>query len=152
LLRRTHVLFGSAVAATAAATMRLDTLCYAALLAGSLWGSVAPDADLRRRHRMLLHNVWPPLLLSLGALLLPRGLELLGVLARLFLLGAALGWAGHILLDSLTAAGVALLYPMSRRRVRLAWLRSGGLGDAVVSVVSFIVYVVATARVVGVAP
>lgn len=125
-MRAAHV---SAGLASAAAASWLLGGCPAGLPAAlaALWGvagSLAPDYDLRRGHRVLGHNVFALILFTAAAyaatLLLgaPPGLALVAAV------GAAAGYASHLLLDALTVRGVALLYPLTRRRYRAARLRS----------------------------
>ena len=123
--RRTHVL--SAVLVTAPLAVRLGFNGFCAVLAvvASALGSVVPDTDLRRGHRVRMHN-----LAALAATASPIGVlyavtgwePLLAVLA-----GYAVGYGLHILYDSFTAAGTAPLYPFARRRLRLARMRSDSM-------------------------
>jgi len=125
LMRRTHVVFAAGAASAAA-----WWLGFCPVDARSLWllywglaGSVLPDADLRMRHRALLHNVAA---LSLLAAAVYAAFAWLGsrYAALLAAAGLAIGLASHVFLDAFTVRGVALLYPFSRRYYRLARLRS----------------------------
>ena len=71
---------------------------------------------------MLLHNLFAAIGVALAGFLTAYWVSpSLGLVAGL---ASLLGFLGHIFLDSLTVSGVALLYPLSRRRYRLARLRS----------------------------
>ncbi|WP_434731192.1 metal-dependent hydrolase [Thermogladius sp. KZ2Tp1] len=88
-------------------------------------GGVFPDFDLRYAHRVALHNLLSSSIVSLG---LYSVLAMAGVDARTRILGSACflaGWLSHLLLDSLTLKGVALLYPFSRRMYGPRLLKSG---------------------------
>ena len=80
-------------------------------------GSWLPDLDLRFRHRMLLHNVFAAALLAAAtyalAAQLPPPINVDPFAAALFYF---LGHALHIIED-VTRAGVAPLYPFSKRRI-----------------------------------
>ena len=41
----------------------------------------------------------------------------------------ALGWSWHIFIDLLTEQGVGVLYPLSRRKFRLGWMKTGSKGE-----------------------
>jgi len=74
-------------------------------------GALLPDLDYAFEHRKLLHNIF--------------------FAALVFLLSFPV-WVGvvsHLLLDLLTRAGVALLWPLSSRRFGLRLFRTGGLFD-----------------------
>lgn len=123
--RRAHVVFGSGVAAAAAWLLGLCPVDARAvwLLSWALLGSTLPDADLRRRHRVLLHNLTA---VALASAAVGLGLAMLGAreAALLAATGLAVGMGSHLLLDSFTVRGVALLFPLSGRRFRLLRLRS----------------------------
>jgi len=74
-----------------------------------------PDLDVFILHRELLHN----LLFAVGfPLALSRA-------ARAALPAALVALVSHLTLDSLTPSGVALLFPLSRRRFGFGVVRSG---------------------------
>ncbi|NOZ88990.1 MAG: hypothetical protein GXO15_03605, partial [Crenarchaeota archaeon] len=77
-------------------------------------------------HRVLLHNLCSALLLGAAvavAVAAPVS-PLPGALAAPLVAGVEAGYLSHLLLDALTVSGVAILYPCSRRRLRLSRLRS----------------------------
>jgi inner membrane protein len=92
------------------------------LLAWALLGSTLPDVDLRRRHRMLAHNVFFAAAAAAAVWLLVSWASAAAALYAAT--GLMVGLASHLVADMLTVRGVALLYPLSRRRYRLARLRS----------------------------
>ena len=74
-------------------------------------GAIFPDIDIVYDHRKLLHNMW----------------FLMIAFAYNFSFGV--GVLSHVLLDMLTVYGVALLWPISSSRFRLATFRTGGVVD-----------------------
>ena len=149
MMRPAHV---SAGLASAAATAWLLGGCPAGLqaVAAALWGvagSLAPDYDLRRGHRVLGHNL---VALAAFTVLAYAAMLLLGAPTRLAVaaaLAASTGYASHLLLDALTVRGVALLYPLSRRRYRLARLRSSSAAaNAAVVLASWLFFTVYALR------
>ena len=76
-------------------------------------GSIFPDIDyaIRSLHRKLFHNVF-----IIIALWFAQPIVGIGALI-------------HVLLDMLTVSGVALFWPISDRKFRLASFRTGGLFD-----------------------
>ncbi len=86
------------------------------------FAAALPDLDLRMRHRMLLHNLFIPIPL---AVLTYSVIATYSVFIGLTVSTAFLvGYLSHVFLDTLTVQGVALFYPLTRRRYRLARLRS----------------------------
>ena len=72
-------------------------------------------------HRAITHSVLASMVVAGGAGLL---LALLGLpLAAILAGGLGVGYAGHVLADACTPAGVRLWWPLSRRRV---WLLPAG--------------------------
>ena len=78
-------------------------------------GALLPDLDYRFEHRKLLHNVFAIALVSL--------------ISGQYWLPMLVGMVSHIVLDMMTVSGVALLYPLSDKRFRIASFRTGGLFD-----------------------
>lgn len=106
------------------------------VLVSSLIGSLIPDADLRYRHRTALHNIF-----SLVAIPLATGyiLYLLGAsleIVRLVVSGLSIGYLTHIIGDIVTYRGVALLYPLSRKRYSLG---IGSTEDLHVNMIGYLV-------------
>ncbi|RSN72466.1 metal-dependent hydrolase [Candidatus Methanodesulfokora washburnensis] len=85
------------------------------LITAALFAPV-PDLDLFYRHRELLHNVFFivgfPLVLLYFAPQIPFPADLIAL-------------SSHVALDLLSPAGVALLFPFSKRRFGLGLVRSG---------------------------
>ena len=141
LMRRAHVVFGAAIGSLAAWLLGLCPIDSRAiwLLGWSLAASTLPDIDLRRRHRAAAHNLFfTAAVVAAAWLLVDRLLD--PVLAVYAATGTAAGLLSHLLADSLTLRGVALLYPLSGRRYRLARLRSSStLANAMVVLVSALI-------------
>lgn len=109
MMKKTHVAAGLATAYA----LNMDPVLVVA-------GAILPDADCVLLHRKLLHNVF--------------------VLLLAFAYNTALG-AGlltHLLLDMLTVSGVAVAWPFSNSRFRMARFKTGGLFD----ILLFILFVV----------
>jgi len=124
LKRKVHVVLGASLGASIPAVMGASSLDrLLGLLFGALGGYI-PDLDLRRQHRVLLHNVLSAIVFALTATLA------VGVFSNNWSLAACAGLAylaghiSHIVADMFTERGVALLYPWSTRRYRLARFRS----------------------------
>jgi membrane-bound metal-dependent hydrolase YbcI (DUF457 family) len=106
--RLAHVLFSVSLAWFVGLRSPAE-LAAAALLAP------LPDLDTRILHRELLHNIF----FALGfPLALARA-------APIPLPAALIALLSHLLLDSLTPSGVALLFPFTRRRWGLGVVRAG---------------------------
>lgn len=41
----------------------------------------------------------------------------------------AVGWGSHVFIDMLTRQGVGLLYPLSKRKIRIGWFTTGSQGE-----------------------
>ena len=78
-------------------------------------GGLLPDLDYHLGHRRFFHNLLTILIVSLAT-----GKYFVPVLA---------GMLSHVVLDMMTVSGVALLYPLSNRRFRIASFRTGGIFD-----------------------
>ena len=122
--RKVHVVLGASLGASIPAVMGASSLDrLLGLLFGALGGYI-PDLDLRRQHRVLLHNVLSAIVFALTATLA------VGVFSNNWSLAVCAGLAylaghiSHIVADMFTERGVALLYPWSTRRYRLARFRS----------------------------
>ena len=90
-----------------------------------LLGGVFPDFDLKSGHRVYLHNLLSSIVVTMG---LYTVLAWSGLATLESVVGSACflaGWLSHLLLDSLTVRGVALLYPFDRRMRGLRLVKSG---------------------------
>lgn len=124
--RRAHLLAAAATALAAAKLLGFNTVEAAAAMWVSVVAAGVPDLDLRRGHRVLLHNLCFAAASGavIGLLLFSPYSPVPAPLAAALLAGWEAGLLSHLLLDALTVSGVALFYPCSRRRIRLARLRS----------------------------
>jgi inner membrane protein len=150
MLGRTHMLGGVvawelvAPAVPAPAAVRVVGAAFA------LWGSLGPDMDhvhstwsnsftggpwIAKRlgravggHRQGTHSLLSiPLsgLIVLGLLLLAEPFIALPQAAPVaWAVAFSVGWTSHILEDMLTVQGVGILYPMTKRRIRVGNLRT----------------------------
>jgi len=117
--RSTHVLFGVSLSIFILSP-RPSNLVY--IIAMSIIGSYLPDADLRIKHRMMLHNLFVLMLFSIMFYLVLDYISSYDPL--LLVISFDIGFISHILLDMFTYAGVSLFYPFSKKRYRIARLRS----------------------------
>ena len=70
-----------------------------------------------------MHNIPAMTVFSIAVYLLAMGV-LSPTTAYYLAAGLALGYFSHLFLDSFTVAGVSLLYPLTRKRYRLASIKS----------------------------
>lgn len=89
-------------------------------------GAMVPDLDIGFLHRKLLHNVW-----TLGILLF-AGLRS-GLIDNTVAIAFGLGFASHLVADSLTHMGVMPFWPIQRPRIR-GPIKTGGLGELLLMV------------------
>ncbi|MEM0002505.1 MAG: metal-dependent hydrolase [Desulfurococcaceae archaeon] len=107
--RITHVVFAAALTAA----LNLWTIKGGALYTFiAIASSIAPDVDLGKYHRKLLHNIFAWMFL---VVFLQITAPYLGLEGYYVFVSVTIGWLSHIFLDSLTKKGVALLYPFSRK-------------------------------------
>ena len=134
--RRAHIVFGSGAAVLVAVLLDTYTGCcgrgVACLLLVFLGGSLGgwlPDIDLKFKHRMLFHNIFA-LLSTILIVYVAERIVLVDYFPQiaswipLVLLSISTGFLSHVFLDMATTSGVALLYPLSRKRYRYARLHS----------------------------
>lgn len=86
----------------------------------SIIGSVFPDIDFKFKHRIFLHNIFSLTFTSMILYCVLSNFLHLGKYAILFAISFAIGYFSHILLDMLTKAGVAIVWPLSS--IRLSFL------------------------------
>ena len=84
-------------------------------------------------HRYGAHSLLSVAAVFVAALVLGRYLDAAWLAAA-----APLGWAAHIVGDMATKQGVGVLWPLSRRRYRYAFLTTGGWGERVVYVATYL--------------
>ncbi len=122
--RLTHAFTGFSIGFLAARLWGGNLSLTAYPLLGLL-GGVFPDFDLKSGHRVYLHNLLSSVVVTIG---LYTVLAWSGLATVESAVGSACflaGWLSHILLDSLTLRGVALLYPFDKRMRGLRLVRSG---------------------------
>ena len=121
-----HQILGLAVAYY---VLRPGDLVQAFMYGGlALLGSIVPDLDGLRGHRKTLHNVIACILTGIAiyvALLVTDTYELTPI--SLYPLGSTLSYilayASHLLADIPTGSGVAILYPLSKRKIGILGLK-----------------------------
>lgn len=121
----THVPIGAGLVALTSPTALVS---FAPAAGAAVVGSVFPDIDIlvgekdergfTKYHRTLTH--WPPLYVALGGLFF--------FAAPPFLLWFVMGCLLHLMLDSVTAAGIPLWKPFGKKEgVKLVY--TGGIGE-----------------------
>lgn len=139
--RRAHVFFSAMLGVlTGKLLAHSVTGVYVGLVVAMIAGTF-PDLDLGYKHRAALHNLFACLVSSLPiyfvASLYSHQLGL--VVGASFVIG----FLGHIFLDMLTIRGVALFYPFSSKRYRLARLRSNSrVANIVIEIASLLLIIV----------
>ena len=139
-------------------TIEANIIPCTIVMAGSIVGSLLPDIDhtqsyLGKRakiiskpmnsllghrgafHSPFLHFLILSLLFIVGQMSLSDGLF---VLHKYLLSGLAIGIFSHLFLDSLTKAGIPILYPVSKKKVSFMPLTTGGKGEFVVRILLYL--------------
>lgn len=96
-------------------------------------GAWIPDADLKIKHRVALHNIFVCLLITIVLYVL--FINILGRLAiqlpyihpLILVIPFFLGYISHLLTDLLTVYGVAIFWPFSSNRVSLSKFKSNSI-------------------------
>ena len=112
LRRETHLLFG---VGTTLFFFRFLQESLAELIFIALLGSLIPDLDVRRKHRVLLHNVFSVFAFILITVFLFVYMGYTYTSAFAFALAGAYAYSTHLLLDSFTNRGIRLLWPISNK-------------------------------------
>lgn len=148
---KTHLVGGLLLGCVTASKVTGDSasMVKAVFIAGSVAGSLFPDIDhkgsyLGRRAR-IASTITSSVFGHRGAFHSPffiGGLTfLLYMLSRLFVvsslikyifIGFYVGNLSHIFLDMLTVSGVPIFYPLSKKKVSLVGVKTGGTGELVV--------------------
>ena len=148
--------FACGIAASAATLLVFhDKICGSVLepalfCIGSCIGSLIPDIDsptsaigkpLKPISKLINKGFGHRTITHSGLWLIPL---LIGYfsLKSLFLLGYIIGFLSHLFSDSLTSGGIAWLYPLERKRIRLTRIKSGD-GDLLLTMVSVAVFTLA---------
>jgi len=118
LKRKAHLLLGVGAVLAILRPSINDVIIYIVLAA---LGSLVPDLDLRFKHRKILHNVLLSPIITLGLVLaLSKVLTLNPICMYLAII---IAWFSHIIGDLFTIGGVALLWPLKSKRMRILKLR-----------------------------
>lgn len=135
----THVLFGILFGLLAKPYIGGDAIIYYTFV---VIGSLLPDIDHEGstinkilpvtkwfsyffKHRGFFHTIFPAILLFLVVRYFSSTLVALALIV---------GYAAHLISDGLTLAGVNLLHPLSRFRIR-GFIRTGGIGETITSII-----------------
>ncbi len=114
--KKTHILLGvSATLFLSKTVFNVNTWLIPLQALIAVTASTFPDIDVWLRHRRTLHNLFALILSTITVYLLLSFLGLPWTLIHAWITGYGL----HIAADLLTAGGVALLYPLSKRSLRL---------------------------------
>lgn len=134
--RATHAVFAVAVLSLTDLWNSTSVALYALV---AILASIAPDLDLKAKHRKTLHNVLVPLITSLVVYRLvlqniPSGFY--------YILSLLIGWLSHIFLDILTVRRVYVTYPLTNMGLSLKLCKSDGiLCNVVLLVVSLLLII-----------
>ncbi len=118
----------------------LSTLLPLTLIGmGASW---IPDIDWRFKHRKLLHNLLALIGFTVAFAYCLNILGFHGLGALVAVVVFAVGYLMHIVTDMLTVYGVAIFWPFSKSRYRLAKLRTDDkLSNAVLIILSVLLVV-----------
>lgn len=97
------------------------------ILAGAIITSKLPDIDQKLpllRHRGQTHSIICPILLYIAS----------GYYSRSLLLGMAIGWISHIIIDLFNGKGIEILYPLSKQNYRIMDIKYNGIIENVLLV------------------
>ncbi len=138
--KSTHILFG--IGFTLLLLNPTRTIPLVLALISSVIGASLPDLDLKFKHRMILHNIFAVTVSAFLVYLASTMIPIVNWYTTYITLGFVLGYISHILLDSLTKAGIALFYPITRKRIRILRLRSNSsIANALLSLISLLAIV-----------
>ena len=121
-----HKLLGVAVAYY---VLRPGNLVQAFMYGGlALLGSAIPDLDGLRRHRATLHNLFACILTGLTVYLVLEIAEALDLLPvnpypASSTVAYILAYLSHLLADIPTGSGIAILYPLSNKKIGILGLK-----------------------------
>ena len=107
--RNTHIVFAILLFIILQFTMQIP---FALALFAAV-GALLPDLDLKFMHRKLLHNVWM-------MFVIPWIFTSVSLITQQQAAALMIGWASHLIADSLTIMGIMPLWP-------LTWPRFKGL-------------------------
>lgn len=147
----THLLGGVAASLFLASALGVsDEMTYAAIAGGAAIGSLLPDIDHRKSkisnrnigtqltssvvslffsHRGVIHT--PIFIAFLGALILPASVAFADQywFANYTALGVLAGMISHLVMDTLNPGGIMWLFPLSRRRIHLARIKTSSMAE-----------------------
>lgn len=93
---------------------------FLALTFLALMSSIIPDFDLKLKHRVLLHSLPAAILATITVYIIGIVMNITFNVVTIkpiyHTMSFAIGYTSHIAMDMLTHSGIALLYPMSRKR------------------------------------
>lgn len=148
---KTHILGGLLAGQLAIVAGVSDSAAMLPLLAGAAAGALVPDIDHRgskisrssvagrvtsfavsgvTKHRGVIHT--PAFILACGAALGLGAFFTRSGAGPALLLGLLVGMLSHLLLDTLNPTGIMWLWPLSKKRLRLASIRTNSLGELLV--------------------
>lgn len=146
---KTHLLFGLGTGCLLASVTTPDNLIQgSALIACTALGSLFPDIDnpmstiskkfkitstiLNKMfgHRTFFHSPFCCALLTGILYFIFKANELMNWWG--IILGFAVGFIGHLFLDSLTKGGIPFLYPFKTKRYHFTNIKTGGFGEKIV--------------------
>jgi len=112
-----HIVFG--IGSSLIAGYYLDLVQIPFLIIGGFIGSIAPDFDLRIRHRRFFHNLFFLVAVLLLTVVISLSLGLSLYYVKAFDIGFTAGFSSHLFGDVITFRGVDLLYPFSKKSFKI---------------------------------
>lgn len=128
ITRATHTACAIASALILSQTMDtpiIDTVC------GALCTAMLPDIDQDvkyLRHRGQTHSfIWPMILYMISRCV---------VYGKYIVLGMAVGWLSHVIIDLFNGKGCESLWPLTDKNYRVADIKYNGIGERVIFVLT----------------
>lgn len=145
---KTHIVIGLTLTVGAGILLEFNLVEYAIAAIYSVSGSLLPDIDhpgslagqlcpflsipINRKfgHRSITHSLVSLLVFTIVTICI-------GTLDAA--IGLFCGYLGHIIADMLTPSGVALFYPLTKKRISIGNIKTGSDGEQGVAVALFLI-------------
>lgn len=130
MTRRTHMAI--AILSSLIASQYMDTPKFE-LISGAINTAMLPDVDQKLkcfRHRGMTHSIIIPAVLYMGHRYLSGG-------AKYIILGLAIGWLSHIIIDMLNGKGAEIFWP-SQKNYKIMDIKYNGKGEKAIFVICVI--------------
>ncbi len=147
----THIAFSFLIAQYSIELLKIKNQIAFTIIV--LLSSIVPDIDessskiskntltrliriLSPKHRGIWHTVYPIIAITILLFITKQGLGLLKLITIAFIIG----YSSHLILDATTKKGVALLYPLSKKRVK-GFIKVGGVTEKMLLAVLIIIII-----------